>query len=117
MNRIRIFIGSSGEGLHLAQAIQQNLESDFDCEIWNQDIFKLGDGVLETLCESLHVYDFAILALTPDDLTQSRENLIRKNLPPRTENALKLNLKGISTKSLTSKESKIFTLFHSQKSF
>ena len=43
--------------------------------------------------------------------------LIGKNLPPRTENALRLNLKGISTKYLTSEESKIFTLFHSQKPF
>ena len=52
-----------------------------------------------------------------EGVRQAKDYLIRKNLPPRTENALRLNLKGISTKYLTSEESKIFTLFHSQKPF
>jgi len=89
MTKTRIFIGSSTEGIPLAQAIQQNLESDFDCEIWNQDIFKLGNGVLESLCEMLDVYDFAILALTPDDITNSRE---REQDSPRDNVIFELGL-------------------------
>jgi hypothetical protein len=67
-----VFVGSSVEGLDIAQAIQANL--DFACEthIWSQGLFGLSEGTLETLVNSLERFDFAILALTGDDLTLSR---------------------------------------------
>ena len=67
-----VFVGSSAEGLGIAKAIQANL--DFVCEahIWSQGLFGLSEGTLETLVNSLERFDFAILALTGDDLTFSR---------------------------------------------
>lgn len=73
MTQPRIFIGSSSEGIPLAKAIQSSLAQNYDCEIWSQDIFSFGEGSLENLTEKLVEYDFAILALTPDDVTDSRD--------------------------------------------
>jgi Predicted nucleotide-binding protein containing TIR-like domain len=72
--RPSIFIGSSTEGLAVAEAIQVNL--DYACEvvIWSQGVFGLGQGTLESLSECINDFDFAILVLTPDDLTESRED-------------------------------------------
>lgn len=67
-----LFIGSSAEGLPLAKAIQQNLEHACESQIWSQGLFGLSSGTLETLCDKATDFDFAVLALTPDDLTESR---------------------------------------------
>jgi len=42
--------------------------------VWDQDVFNPGEGTLEALSEALDVYDFAILALTADDIAISRDN-------------------------------------------
>jgi predicted nucleotide-binding protein len=85
MNRPRpsVFIGSSTEGLTIAEAIQQNLDHACDTMLWSQGFFGLGGGTLETLVERLDDYDFAILVLTPDDLVVSRgtkQGLSRDNV-------------------------------------
>lgn len=67
-----VFIGSSSEGLSIAKAIQSNLDHTCETHIWSQGLFGLGEGTLETLVSSITQFDFAILALTPDDLTVSR---------------------------------------------
>jgi hypothetical protein len=67
-----VFIGSSAEGLEVAKAIQANLDYSYECQIWSQGLFGLSEGTLETLVNALEHFDFAILALTPDDLTHSR---------------------------------------------
>lgn len=70
--RPRIFIGSSSEGLTVAEALQLNLDHDAEVTIWSQGVFGLSGGSLETLVKALPSFDFAILVLTPDDLTESR---------------------------------------------
>lgn len=65
-----VFIGSSSEGMEIAEALQANLEGSCDCEIWNQGLFGLGQGTLETLVDKLPGFDFAVLVLTPDDLSE-----------------------------------------------
>jgi hypothetical protein len=67
------FIGSSAEGLPLAKAIQVNLEHACETIIWSQGIFGLSDGTLEALVSRLDDFDFAILVLTADDVSISRE--------------------------------------------
>lgn len=71
---IKIFIGSSSEGIPIAEAIQENLATYGDCDtvIWSQGVFGLGQGTMEALVEELPTFDFAILVLTADDLVQSR---------------------------------------------
>jgi hypothetical protein len=87
--RPSLFIGSSSEGLAVAEAMQQNLDRVCEPVIWSQGVFGLGDGTLETLVEKLPQFDFAILVLTPDDLTESRENIQQS---PRDNVLLELGL-------------------------
>lgn len=69
MNRPTLFIGSSSKGLSIAEAIQENLISAFEVEIWNQGSFEIGDFNLEALINNGNRFDFAVLVVTPDDLT------------------------------------------------
>lgn len=68
-----LFIGSSSEGRPVAEAIQLLLNDDADVTVWNQGVFQLSKGYFESLCEALEEFDFAVLVLTPDDVTRSRK--------------------------------------------
>lgn len=70
--RPSIFIGSSVEGLAIAEAIQLNLDYSAEVTIWHQGVFGLSKGSLESLVAILPDFDFAVLVLTPDDVTHSR---------------------------------------------
>ena len=70
--RPRVFIGCSVEGLPVAKLIQLQLEHNVDCKIWNQGLFGLSSGTLETLVAECHNFDFAIMVLTPDDIAIKR---------------------------------------------
>ncbi|MCB1229709.1 MAG: nucleotide-binding protein [Verrucomicrobiae bacterium] len=70
--RPNVFIGSSSEGLEVAEAIQLNLDNTCDVKIWHQGVFGLMRGTLEDLVKQMDSFDFAILVLTPDDLVTSR---------------------------------------------
>lgn len=71
--RPRVFLGSSVEGLPVAEAIQLNLEYEAECTIWHQGVFGLSKVALESLIEATEKFDFAVLVLTPDDVEISRE--------------------------------------------
>lgn len=71
-NRPRMFIGSSAEGLRVAQALQAELEHDIDATIWSQGVFGLSEGTLESLVAAVENFDYAVLVLTPDDLVTKR---------------------------------------------
>ncbi len=73
LDRPSVFIGSSTEGLKIAKTIQLLLERVCEVTIWSQGIFGLSRGYLEELVSSIEKFDFAILVLTPDDMTTSRE--------------------------------------------
>ncbi len=70
--RSSVFIGSSSEGLSIARTLQVGLDYDCEVTIWNQGVFGLSEGTLESLVKVLERFDFAILVLTPDDLIISR---------------------------------------------
>lgn len=72
-NKPRLFIGSSAEGLQVAEAIQQGLDFNVETTIWHQGVFGLSEGTLESLTNRCNDFDFAVLVLTPDDLLTSRE--------------------------------------------
>ena len=73
MDKPSVFIGSSTEGLKIAKTIQLLLDKVCEVTIWSQGVFGLSKGYLEELVSSLEKFDFAILVLTPDDMTISRE--------------------------------------------
>lgn len=68
-----VFIGSSSESLDAAHAIQQALERDCACTVWDQGVFELGDGVLDSLIKELDRTDFGIFVFMGDDLVTIRE--------------------------------------------
>jgi predicted nucleotide-binding protein len=78
-----VFVGSSGEGLEVARAVQYQLQDVGEIEVWNEGVFGLTSGTLESLVQALDTFDFAVLVLTPDDLIVSRgveQNSARDNV-------------------------------------
>jgi predicted nucleotide-binding protein len=71
-DRPRLFIGSSTEGLPVAEAIQLGLDHVAECTLWNQGVFELSSTTIETVVDAAAEFDFAILVLTPDDTTTRR---------------------------------------------
>lgn len=67
-----LFIGSSLEGLKVAEYLQQALEGHCEATIWSQGIFGLSLGTLESLVAACKQFDFAALVLTPDDMVTKR---------------------------------------------
>src|SRR5688572_13507049 len=81
--RPSVFIGSSGEGDKIAMAVEVILNDVADVTRWKNGVFGLGQGTLEALIKAAEEYDFAVLVLTPDDVTTSRgsvENSPRDNV-------------------------------------
>lgn len=87
--RPSVFIGSSTEGLPIAEAIQQNLDYACDATMWSQGVFGLSGGTLDSLVDKLDNFDFAILVLTPDDLVETRKKQAQS---PRDNVLLELGL-------------------------
>lgn len=73
MNKPTVFVGSSREGLEVARAVQFQLKDDALVSVWNEGVFGLGQGTLESLVGMLERFDFAVLVVTPDDVVASRE--------------------------------------------
>jgi predicted nucleotide-binding protein len=73
MARPNLFIGSSSEGLSVADAISVHLEQVANTEIWNEGVFGLSHGTLEELVAALDRFEFAVLVVTPDDTLKIRD--------------------------------------------
>jgi predicted nucleotide-binding protein len=71
MPRPRVFIDSSSSGKEVARAIQSQLNEVADADVWDEGVFGLTLGTLESLVQTLDIFDFAVLVLTPDDLLVS----------------------------------------------
>lgn len=89
MPKPTVFIGSSLEGLEIAEAIQANLEREAACTVWTQGLFRSGSFTLEVLEREASKRDFAVLILTPDVLQISRE---QKSFIPRPNVLFELGL-------------------------
>lgn len=70
--RPSVFIGSSREGVRIAEILELNLELVADVTLWTHGAFDLTEGNLENLVEAGERFDFAVLVLTPDDVTTKR---------------------------------------------
>lgn len=69
----RIFIGSSSEGLEIAEYIKSQLCKKYDCYLWTDDIFKFNESFLDTLLKEASLFDFGILIATKDDFSTIRD--------------------------------------------
>lgn len=73
----RVFIGSSMEGLPIAQKVKHQLEknSAIECIVWNDGtVFGLGASYLSSLLKAGSMFDFGILIGSKDDKAYSRGN-------------------------------------------
>jgi CRP/FNR family transcriptional regulator, cyclic AMP receptor protein len=85
-----VFIGSSSEALAEATHINRALERrDVTCKLWTQGVFQLTKTTIEDLILVSGECDFAVLFLTPDDMTASRG---RKSASPRDNVVFELGL-------------------------
>lgn len=76
-----VFLGSSTEGKKVARAIEAGLHNYSDLvtvDAWYHfGTWSLGSGTLESLESRLRACDFAILLLSADDLTISRNEIVQ----------------------------------------
>lgn len=63
----RVFIGSSTEGLRIAEAVFASLSHETEPTLWTHQLFLPGQYPLEVLEKQLHRHSFAILVASPDD--------------------------------------------------
>lgn len=71
----RIFIGSSSEGIAIANQVKDFLEKTkkIDCIVWNNiGVFPYNKSAFESLLISRLLYDFVVLIATKDDFVRSR---------------------------------------------
>jgi len=66
-----LFIGSSTEGLSVANTLSTHLASGIQVRVWT-DVFDLGDTNIEALFRQLDSSDYAVLVTTCDDKVRSR---------------------------------------------
>lgn len=71
-----VFIGSSREGHDIAEALQLGLDYVAECKPWSQGVFELSKGTLESLIKQTRSSKFAILVLTPDDMSTKRSRTV-----------------------------------------
>lgn len=83
MRKPRLFIASSVESLPIAEAVNVNLDHDFEVTIWQSGTFKLSSSTIEDLVEKSSAVDFALFIFAPDDITTIRnrkEHVVRDNV-------------------------------------
>lgn len=85
-----VFIGSSKEGLKIAESMRDYLlRSPIVPRLWSLGIFEASNTAIEDLMKLTEEVDFAIIVLTPDDLTASRGT---KKASPRDNAVFELGL-------------------------
>lgn len=84
----RVFIGSAGEHLELAHAVQDNLGRAVEATVWDQKVFRSG-LTLEALLQRLQHSDFGVFVVAPIDRTTSRQ---RRHSAPRDNVILELGM-------------------------
>jgi len=83
---IRIFIGSSTEGLDVARFIKEVLEKDplnkdlrnkdFECIVWDDGtVFEPGISYMDSLTKAASMFDFGILVVTKDNKAEVRKQV------------------------------------------
>lgn len=89
--RSAVFIGSSGNGLDIANHLQPALQRGHLCEatVWTQGVFKPSSFTMPSLVQRARDSDFAVLVATPDDAIVKKDE---QAFAPRDNVVLELGL-------------------------
>lgn len=68
----RIFIGSSSESLRIARGVKANLEHVGEVRIWDEDLPRPSEYLMDELVTFTNTYDFGVFIFGADDVTTSR---------------------------------------------
>ena len=68
----RVFIGSSTEGLDVAENLNLRLSRSCETVLWNAGAFGVSETYIGSLEKALGEVEFAVLVVTPDDLRDRR---------------------------------------------
>jgi len=75
---MKIFIASSSEGFHYAEAVQGLLEEkQFDAITWKDAEFHVGNTIIESFEKIKYLYDYAIFIFHPDDELNFRNSELK----------------------------------------
>ena len=83
MRKPRLFIASSAESLAIAEAVNVNLDHEFEVTVWKNGTFKLSSSTIDDLIEKSSSVDFALFIFAPDDIATIRsrkEHIVRDNV-------------------------------------
>lgn len=84
-----IFIGSSTEGLSIAQAIQLQLDRIAEVTVWTDNVFGLSASTYDALERQLRCAHYGIFVLSADDIIRSRG---KQRIAPRDNVVFELGL-------------------------
>jgi len=73
-----LFIGSSREGLPVAELVKKHMADFADCRIWNEDVFDYGKSYFETLIELLSFFEYGVMIGTADDLSINKSRGVKQ---------------------------------------
>ena len=86
----KIFIGSSGDGLAIAEQVRNNLSSIGDCIVWKDtDVWEPNRSTFDNLLRMAGYFDFGVFVATKDDLTLTKGLLVEE---PRDNVILEMSL-------------------------
>lgn len=83
LRKPRLFIASSVESLAVAEAVNVNLDHEFEVTLWKNGTFKLSSSTIDDLVEKSSLVDFALFIFAPDDIATIRsrnEHVVRDNV-------------------------------------
>lgn len=79
----RLFIGSSVESLEIADAVNLNLDHQFEVTIWRNGTFDLSSNTIDSIVKKSQSVDFALFIFSPDDISIIRNQqkaIVRDNV-------------------------------------
>jgi hypothetical protein len=71
---VKVFVGSSGSSLGVANLIANRLErsTSISVRVWDEGVFTMNRSILDRLVETVNEYDFAVMIWGADDVTSSK---------------------------------------------